>query len=83
MDRAYLSELEREDGNATVDLLNRLAASLGVVVGEFFMEPAAGAERPKSLPSGRRPRSRKTRASGCFWNGALGRRGRFEAGCKW
>ena len=26
VDRAYMSELEREQGNATVDLLDRLAA---------------------------------------------------------
>lgn len=56
IDRAYVSEIEREQGNATVDLLDRLADVLGVTVAEFFMPPARGAERPLSLPRGRRPR---------------------------
>jgi len=55
VDRAYLSELEREQGNATLDLLDRLAEVLGVEIGEFFVKPPPDAERPKSLPSGRRP----------------------------
>ena len=57
VDRAYLSELEREQGNATVDLLERLAAVLDVSIAEFFLEPTDGAEAPKPLPKGRRPRS--------------------------
>jgi transcriptional regulator with XRE-family HTH domain len=55
VDRAYVSELEREQGNATVDLLDRLAQALNVEIGEFFIRPGHGAERPRALPSGRRP----------------------------
>jgi transcriptional regulator with XRE-family HTH domain len=58
VDRAYVSELEREQGNATLDLLDRLAAVLGVGIGAFFVEPGDGQDRPKSLPSGRRSRPR-------------------------
>ena len=54
IDRAYVSELEREQGNASVDLLDRLAQSLSVPLREFFVEPESGAEAPKALPSGRR-----------------------------
>ncbi|RYY22561.1 MAG: XRE family transcriptional regulator [Sphingomonadales bacterium] len=54
VDRAYLSELEREQGNVTVDLLDRLAAVLGVAVGEF-LEPA-DADRVAPLPAGRKRR---------------------------
>ena len=61
IDRAYVSELERERGNATVDLLDRLAASLDVELYEFFREPKTGAKRLEPLPVGRRP-SKKTRA---------------------
>lgn len=57
IDRAYLSELERQQGNATVDLMDRLAAVLGVRIGEFFEEPAVGAQKPKALSSGRRRKS--------------------------
>jgi transcriptional regulator with XRE-family HTH domain len=58
IDRAYVSELEREQGNASLDLMDRLAAVLGVTIVEFFEEPESGAERPKSLPSGRHRREK-------------------------
>lgn len=56
IDRAYVSEIEREQGNATIDLLDRLAELLGVGIAEFFVEPPEDEARPKSLPSGRRPK---------------------------
>lgn len=56
VDRAYVSEIEREEGNATVDMLDRLAAVLNVPIVEFFVKPAPGAKRPESLPKGRRPK---------------------------
>lgn len=55
VDRAYVSEIERELGNATIDVLDRLAVELGVEVADFFIKPTAGAKRPKPLPKGRRP----------------------------
>lgn len=54
IDRAYVSELEREQGNASLDLIDRLAAVLSVKIGEFFEEPESGAERAKTLPQGRK-----------------------------
>lgn len=54
VDRAYVSELEREVGNASVDLLDRLAFTLGVAIGEFFAVPADDAKQPKPLRPGRR-----------------------------
>jgi transcriptional regulator with XRE-family HTH domain len=54
IDRAYVSELEREQGNATVDLLDRLATVLNVGIADFFEVPSAGVARPRALPSGRR-----------------------------
>lgn len=58
VDRAYLSELEREQGNASVDLLDRLALVLGVPIVELLVEPASDATRPEPLKAGRRPMRR-------------------------
>ncbi|WP_240387278.1 helix-turn-helix domain-containing protein [Brevundimonas naejangsanensis] len=57
IDRAYLSEIERQLGNASVDLLDRLAGVLGVAVSAFFVLPEQGEAAPQSLPSGRHPKS--------------------------
>lgn len=57
IDRAYLSEIERQLGNASVDLLDRLASVLGVSVSAFFVLPEQGEAEPRSLPSGRHPKS--------------------------
>lgn len=57
VDRAYVSEIERQKVAASVDVLDRLARLLGVEVGEFFVEPVEGGEPPKPLPKGRRPRA--------------------------
>ncbi|MBI1198318.1 MAG: helix-turn-helix domain-containing protein [Phenylobacterium sp.] len=57
VDRAWVSELEREQGNTSVDLLDRLADALGVPIAALFAEPDAGADKPQPLRSGRRPRS--------------------------
>lgn len=53
VDRAYLSEIEREFGNVTVDLLDRLADVLGCRAAEFLAEPVEGQEARK-LKSGRK-----------------------------
>lgn len=54
VDRAYVSELERGQGNASVDLLDRLADVLKAPLSEFFVEPAEGERRPEPLPAGRK-----------------------------
>jgi transcriptional regulator with XRE-family HTH domain len=54
-DRAYISELERQQGNASVDMMDRLAAVIGIPLAEFFRVPEKGAKKAKPLPSGRRP----------------------------
>ena len=55
VDRSYVGGLERQEENPTVDVLDRLAATLEVTVSEFFKQPRSGAKRPKPLRSGRRP----------------------------
>ena len=54
VDRAYVSEIEREQGNVTVDLIDRLADVLGCRPGEFMIEPVDGVT-PTRLRSGRKP----------------------------
>jgi transcriptional regulator with XRE-family HTH domain len=54
VDRSYVGGLERREENPTVDVLDRLAKTLGVSVLELFRQPAKGATPPKPLPSGRR-----------------------------
>jgi transcriptional regulator with XRE-family HTH domain len=56
IDRAYMSEIERGLGNATLDTLDRIAAVLGVDVGEFFVAPEPDEQPPKPLRAGRRKR---------------------------
>lgn len=57
VDRAYVSELERGLGNASVDLLDRLAEVLRVPLAAFFVEPDDPATPPSPLPSGRHPKA--------------------------
>ena len=55
VDRAYVSELERELAAASVDVLDRLARVLDVPVGEF-LRPVGGADPvPAVLRAGRKP----------------------------
>ena len=57
VDRAYVSELERAQGNASVDLLDRLAEVLKVPLSEFFIEPQDPTNPPSALRSGRRAKN--------------------------
>jgi transcriptional regulator with XRE-family HTH domain len=47
VDRSYVGGLERKEENPTLDLLDRLAKTLGVSVSELFREPRKGESRPK------------------------------------
>ncbi|UQR61617.1 helix-turn-helix transcriptional regulator [Bradyrhizobium sp. C-145] len=57
VDRSYMSGLERQQANPTIDLLDRLAETLGVAVSELFVRPSKGAPPPATLPKGRKPKS--------------------------
>jgi transcriptional regulator with XRE-family HTH domain len=61
VDRAYVSEIERELGNATLDVLDKLAGLLNVPIHELFREPQADAKPPLPLPGGRPATSKKPR----------------------
>jgi transcriptional regulator with XRE-family HTH domain len=54
VDRSYVGCLERREENPTVDVLERLAKTLGIRLSEFFKEPRKGSKAPKPLQSGRR-----------------------------
>jgi len=62
IDRSYMSGLEQQKANPTIDLLDRIAQTLGVHLSELFVQPPRGATTPKTLPKGRkvkRPRGKK------------------------
>jgi transcriptional regulator with XRE-family HTH domain len=54
VDRSYVGGLERQTENPTIDLLDRLAATLAVPLSELFVQPPKGATAPKPLPKGRK-----------------------------
>lgn len=54
VDRSYLGGLERGQENPTVDVLDRLAETLGVGIGSLFIEPAPESDPPAPLRRGRR-----------------------------
>lgn len=54
IDRAYLGGLERQTENPTIDLLDRLAATLHVPLYELLVSPPEGAKPPQTLKSGRK-----------------------------
>lgn len=54
VDRSYISGMERQEFNPSVDLLDRLAVALGVDVSSLLDAPPAGTQAPKPLKSGRR-----------------------------
>lgn len=55
IDRSYMGAVERQDANPTIDLLDRIAKSLGVHLSEFFLQPPKGATSHKTLRKGRKP----------------------------
>lgn len=58
LDRAYVSEIERGLGNATLDVLDRLATHFSVSLAALLTAPQDGDTKPMTLTPGRRPRSR-------------------------
>jgi transcriptional regulator with XRE-family HTH domain len=54
VDRSYMSRLERGTVSVGVDVLERIAGTLGCKLAELFREPTEGEEEPKPLRGGRR-----------------------------
>jgi transcriptional regulator with XRE-family HTH domain len=54
-----LSQLERQKGNTSLDLLDRLAAALDVPLVALLTVPEEGAAPPQPLPNGRKLGDRK------------------------
>lgn len=55
VDRTYVSEIERRRVAVSIDVMDRLADTLGVEVGALLARPAEGADAPSNLPKGRKP----------------------------
>lgn len=53
VDRSYLGGMERGEKNPTVDILDRLAVTLAVQIGELFT--TSDGELAKGLKRGRKP----------------------------
>jgi transcriptional regulator with XRE-family HTH domain len=62
VDRAYVGGLERQTHNPTIDLLERLAVTLGFEMAELFVKVPKGASPPLPLPSGRKTAKRSRRS---------------------
>ena len=56
VDRAYVSRIERGVANPTIGILEQIAAVLEVEIGELFVIPDHGEDRPMPLPGGRHRR---------------------------
>jgi len=46
LNRTYLSDIERGQGNATLDVMNRLAVALDIGLAQLFLGVSAGPEKP-------------------------------------
>lgn len=55
VDRSYLGGMERGEANPTVDVLDKLAITLGVPLAELFSDLEAGFNDSPGLPRGRKP----------------------------
>ena len=55
--RVYMNEVERELGNVTIDVVDKLATALGCRVVDLVREPEEGEQRAAGLKGGRRPRA--------------------------
>lgn len=53
IDRAYLGGIERQTENPSLDLLDRIAETLGVGLVELLRQPRAGERKPEPLRPGR------------------------------
>ncbi|MDA9473886.1 XRE family transcriptional regulator [Bradyrhizobium sp. CCBAU 65884] len=54
IDRSYLASLERQSKNPTIDILDRIAETLGVHVSELVVLPSKRAKAAKTLSKGRK-----------------------------
>jgi len=57
VDRSYLGGMERSEKNPTVDVLDRIAATLDIPIGELFHVGADIHKKPAQLRRGRKPSS--------------------------
>ncbi|WP_060736924.1 helix-turn-helix domain-containing protein [Bradyrhizobium sp. CCGE-LA001] len=61
IDRAYMGGIEQQSQNPTIDILDRIADTLGVHLSEFFIQPPKGATAPETLRKGRKPNPPRNR----------------------
>lgn len=54
-DRSYLGGIEQQKRNPSIDLLDRIAKTLGIHLSELFAELPKGAAPPKPISRGPKP----------------------------
>jgi transcriptional regulator with XRE-family HTH domain len=57
VDRTVISDLERGKHNASIDLMDRLAAALSIDISGFFSEPSQSEGKPEPMRAGRKPKA--------------------------
>jgi transcriptional regulator with XRE-family HTH domain len=58
VDRSYLGGMERGEENPTVDILDRLAATLSVPLAGLFADENGDTDKSAGLKRGRKPKSK-------------------------
>jgi transcriptional regulator with XRE-family HTH domain len=58
--RGWISQIELQKSNVSLDLLDRLAKALEVPVGDLLALPEPGAAKPQPLPNGRKLGDRRS-----------------------
>ena len=56
VDRAYVGGLERQEGNPTIEMLERLANTLSIPLAKLFLVPREGSVPPQPMRCGRKSR---------------------------
>jgi transcriptional regulator with XRE-family HTH domain len=55
LDRSHVAGIEQQKENPTIDLLERIAATLAVHLSKLFVQPLEDATPPNTLRKGRKP----------------------------
>ena len=54
VDRSFISEIERAASSPSIEILERLAAALGMHISWFFLRDDGGDDKPQNLKPGRK-----------------------------
>lgn len=72
IDRSYMGRIEQKKENPTIDLLDRIAAPLGIHLSELFAEPAKDAMPPSRTQTGAPPSEQEVIIAGAMFQLTMG-----------